>query len=336
MAIAGVADLVNAIREGTIPEEVAYGRIVELMVHSQKTVFGDQAQTAWRLFVFGAVITMDSGYGIDLKEELRAEILVVADHFCHWAELTYDKIRQGSARDNDTVVYHALDAELAAYARERLTLLSMGRQNTAMVMLGDTTIIARDSGMLGPHNGRPSVPDFESIKHENGLEKAVASVIKCAHKDGGHTKLHNLFKVMLGPTYMGQVSNLMLTPGGRDNFLGGFAAVPINCMPSQATVHMRKFLESLRSSNAEASWPKGMAVAQTVHPGGRAQVRGEPRERVRDLAGREVRDRLEGGADLRCGDQGAEGERRRRTCAAGRSVAGWLLSRAQQGDQRGV
>ena len=45
MAIAGVADLVNAIREGTIPEEVAYGRIVELMMRSQKTVFGDQAQT---------------------------------------------------------------------------------------------------------------------------------------------------------------------------------------------------------------------------------------------------------------------------------------------------
>ena len=118
---------------------------------------------------------MDSGYGIDLKEDLRKEILAVADHFCHWAELTYEKIRQGNVRDQDTVLYHDLDGELAAYARERLTLMGMGKQCNAMIMLGDTTIIARDSGMLGAHNGRPSMPDFESIKHENGLEKAVMS-----------------------------------------------------------------------------------------------------------------------------------------------------------------
>ena len=61
MAIAGVADLVNAIREGAVPAEVAYGRIIELVKRTQKTVFGDQAQTAWGLFVFGAVITLDSG-----------------------------------------------------------------------------------------------------------------------------------------------------------------------------------------------------------------------------------------------------------------------------------
>ena len=75
MAIAGVADLVHAIREGSIPVEVAYGRIIELVKRTQKTVFGDRAQTAWGLFVFGAVITLDSGYGIDLKDDLRAEML---------------------------------------------------------------------------------------------------------------------------------------------------------------------------------------------------------------------------------------------------------------------
>ena len=53
MAIAGVADLVRAIREGSIPVEVAYGRIVELVKRTQKTVFGDRAQTAWCLFVCG-------------------------------------------------------------------------------------------------------------------------------------------------------------------------------------------------------------------------------------------------------------------------------------------
>ncbi len=36
MAIAGVADLVRAIREGSIPVEVAYGRIVELMKRTQE------------------------------------------------------------------------------------------------------------------------------------------------------------------------------------------------------------------------------------------------------------------------------------------------------------
>ena len=254
----------NAIREGAVPAEVAYGRIIELVKRTQKTVFGDQAQTAWCLFVFGAVITFDSGYGIDLKDDLRAEMLVVADHFCHWAELTYEKIRQGNVRDADTVAYHDLDAELAAYQREHLTLMGMGRRTNGLMMLGDTTIISRDSGMLGAHNARPSTPDFECIKHENGLEKAVMSVIRCVHKDGGHTKMHNLFKGMLGPAYMGQPSNIMLTPGGRDNFWGGFATVPLNCMPSQASVHMRKFFESLRSSSTEASWPKGLAVPQCL------------------------------------------------------------------------
>ena len=64
---------------------MAYGRIIELVKRTQKTVFGDRAQTAWGLFVFGAVITLDSGYGIDLKDDLRAEMLAVADHFCHCA-----------------------------------------------------------------------------------------------------------------------------------------------------------------------------------------------------------------------------------------------------------
>ena len=192
MAIAGVADLVRAIREGSIPVEVAYGRIVELVKRTQKTVFGDRAQTAWGLFVFGAVITLDSGYGIDLKDDLRAEMLVVADHFCHWAELTYEKIRQGTARAADTAAYHDLDAELAAYQRERLTIMSMGKRTNGLVMLGNTSILSRDSAMLGAHNSRPSMPDFGSIRQENGLEKAVASVMQCAHKDGGHTKMHNL------------------------------------------------------------------------------------------------------------------------------------------------
>ena len=244
--------------------EVAYGRIVELVKRTQKTVFGDRAQTAWGLFVFGAVITLDSGYGIDLKDDLRAEMLVVADHFCHWAELTYEKIRQGTARDADTAAYHDLDAELAAYQRERLTIMSMGKRTNGLVMLGNTSILSRDSAMLGAHNSRPSMPDFGSIRQENGLEKAVASVMQCAHKDGGHTKMHNLFKAMLGPAYVGQPSSIMLTPGGRENFWGGYATVPLCCMPSQASVHMRKFLESLRSSSSEASFPKPLAVPQCL------------------------------------------------------------------------
>ena len=259
-----MADLVHAIREGSIPVEVAYGRIIELLKRTQKTVFGDRAQTAWGLFVFGAVITLDSGYGIDLRDDLRAEMLAVADHYCHWAELTYEKIRQGSARDADTAAYHDMDAELAAYHRERLTIMSMGKQTNGLVMLGNTSILSRDSTTLGAHNNRPSMPDFGCIRQENGLEKAVASVMQCAHKDGGHTKMHNLFKAMLGPAYLGQPSSIMLTPGGRDNFWGGYATVPLSCMPSQASVHMRRFLESLRSSSSEASWPRPLAVPQCL------------------------------------------------------------------------
>ena len=41
-----------------IPEEVAYGRIVEALKRCQKTVFGDTEETAWCLLVLGGVITM--------------------------------------------------------------------------------------------------------------------------------------------------------------------------------------------------------------------------------------------------------------------------------------
>ena len=119
MVIASMADLVGAMREGVIPPEVTYGRIVEVLKRGQKTVFGDAPETAWRLLVLGAVTTTNSGFGIDLPEALRAEMLAVADHFCHWAELTYAKVRQRSARDDDTAVYYALEGELAAYAMER-------------------------------------------------------------------------------------------------------------------------------------------------------------------------------------------------------------------------
>ena len=90
-----------------------------MLKRGQKTVFGDAPETAWRLLVLGAVTTTNSGFGIDLPETLRAEMLAVADHFCHWAELTYAKVRQRSARDDDTAVYYALEGELAAYAMER-------------------------------------------------------------------------------------------------------------------------------------------------------------------------------------------------------------------------
>ena len=66
MVIASMADLVGAIREGVIPEEVAYGRIVEALKRCQKTVFGDTAETAWCLLVLGAVITTSSGFGVDI------------------------------------------------------------------------------------------------------------------------------------------------------------------------------------------------------------------------------------------------------------------------------
>ena len=72
-----MADLVIAMRGGVIPEEVAYWRIVEVWKRGQKTVFGDAAQTAWRLLVMGAVTSLDSGFGIDLKEKTRKEIIAV-------------------------------------------------------------------------------------------------------------------------------------------------------------------------------------------------------------------------------------------------------------------
>ena len=49
----------RAIREGSIPVEVAYGRIVELVKRTQKTVFGDRAQTAWCLAA--AALMMPTG-----------------------------------------------------------------------------------------------------------------------------------------------------------------------------------------------------------------------------------------------------------------------------------
>ena len=58
MVVASMADLVRAIREGVVPEEVAYGRIVEALKRCQKTVFGDTEETAWCLLVLGGVITM--------------------------------------------------------------------------------------------------------------------------------------------------------------------------------------------------------------------------------------------------------------------------------------
>ena len=79
MVIASMADLVGAMREGVIPPEVTYGRIVEVLKRGQKTVFGDAPETAWRLLVLGAVTTTNSGFGIDLPEALRAEMLAVAD-----------------------------------------------------------------------------------------------------------------------------------------------------------------------------------------------------------------------------------------------------------------
>ena len=192
MVIASMADLVGAMREGVIPAEVAYGRIVEALKRGQKTVFGDTEETAWCLLVLGGVTTMNSGFGVDMTDAMRAEILAVADHFCHWAELTYAKVRQRSARDDDTTAYYDLEGELAAYAREREAFLGTGMNNNVYVMLGDTSIIRRNAATLGAHSGRLATPDFESVKHDNGLEKAVMSVIKCTHVDGGHVKVHNL------------------------------------------------------------------------------------------------------------------------------------------------
>ena len=44
-----MADLVGAMREGVIPAEVTYGRIVEVLKRGQKTVFGDAPETAKNL-----------------------------------------------------------------------------------------------------------------------------------------------------------------------------------------------------------------------------------------------------------------------------------------------
>jgi hypothetical protein len=213
MVIAGVADLVIAMRGGVIPAEVAYWRIVEVWKRGQKTVFGDAAQVAWRLMVLGAITSMDSGFGIDMKEKTRKEIIAVVEHFCYWCELTYDKIRQGHARGDDVTVYHDLDGELAAYAKEREGHVYEGKSCNVYLMLGDESIIRRNSGMLGAHSGRPTTPDFESVHHENGLEKAVMSIIKCAHMDGGHTKVHNLCKAALGPALI--EGSAWSTPVGR-------------------------------------------------------------------------------------------------------------------------
>ena len=114
MVIAGVVDVVRAMRKSIIPSEMGTGRIIALMRQGEKIIFGDSAGVAWRMLMMGAVISTETGFWHDTKDPMRMEIMAVVDHFCHWCENTYAKMYQRRVQDNETVLYCAIDRELAS------------------------------------------------------------------------------------------------------------------------------------------------------------------------------------------------------------------------------
>jgi len=65
MVIAGVVDVVRAMRKGIIPSEMGTGRIIALMRQGEKIIFGDSEGVAWRMMMMGAVISTETGFWHD-------------------------------------------------------------------------------------------------------------------------------------------------------------------------------------------------------------------------------------------------------------------------------
>jgi len=157
----------------------------------------------------------------------RREIVAVMEHFVEWCELTHERVTQQGVRDKEYTLYCQLDNELSALAREEDAWTEQGNLDNVVVMLGNETIMRRNAAATVAHSGRVAVPDFAAVKRPNGLELVVFSVLQCIHSDGGHVKAHNFLRVVLGPIYAGTESTIQLTQGSRDNFYGGFVAMPL-------------------------------------------------------------------------------------------------------------